>query len=251
MKLLIEGIKYNEQTNHFDFDWDHDTPQDLIGLKLQRFNKFTSIKQGFDLYYAYKFNKNIDKNLKSDLRNSIKYIDTNKINKNDLDLFLSKSINNFNQIEPLNEFDLIVFPKSTSKILELVKLNMSAKAGSNTLISTDLFVKNSIENIKYNEDKLNKLDPGKKEQVLKLLNRVFSKEEYKLKSIPAQYRKFIENFLSFNTKTERRIFNILNEGKVLIVDDILTEGTTFVNMAKLINNLGENQTTGFVLISNK
>ena len=128
---------------------------------------------------------------------------------------------------------------------------MSAKAGSNTLISTDLFVKNSIENIKYNEDKLNKLDPGKKEQVLKLLNRVFSKEEYKLKSIPAQYRKFIENFLSFNTKTERRIFNILNEGKVLIVDDILTEGTTFVNMAKLINNLGENQITGFVLISNK
>jgi phosphoribosylpyrophosphate synthetase len=251
MKLLIEGIKYNEQTDHFDFDWKQDTPQDLIDLKLQKFNKYTSTKQGFDIYYAYKFNKDLNKDLKSNLRNSIKYVDVNKINKNDLDLFLSKSINSFNQIKPLSEFDLIVFPKSTSKILELIKLNMSAKAGSNTLISTDLFIKNSIENIKYNEDKLNKLAPEKREQILKLLNKVFSKEEYKLKSIPSQYRKFIDNFLGFNTKTERRIFNILNGGKVLIVDDILTEGTTFVNMAKLINSLGENQITGFILISNK
>ena len=251
MKLLIEGIKYNEQTEHFDFDWKQDTPQDLINIKLQKFNKYTSTKQGFDVYYAYKFNKSIDQDLKSNLRDSIKYLDTNKINQNDIDILISKAINNFNQIELLNEFDLIVFPKSTSKILDLIKLKMSAKAGGNTLISTDLFVKNSIENIKYNEEKLNKLSLEKKEQILKILNRVFSKENYKLKSIPPRYRKFIDNFLSFNNETEKRIFNMLSGGKVLIVDDILTEGTTFVNMATLINSLGENSVIGFILISNK
>lgn len=250
MKLLIEGIKYNKESDHFDFDWKQDTSQDLINLKLQTFNKYTSTKHGFDLYYAYKFNKDIDKNLKGELRDSIKYINI-KVNENDIEILISKAINSFNQIKPLNEFDLIVFPKSTSKILDLLKLKMSAKAGSNTLISTDLFIKNSVENIKYNEEKLNKLDPEKREQIVKILDRVFSKEEYKLKSIPPQYRKFIDNFLSFNTKTERKIFNSLAEGKVLIVDDILTEGTTFINMAKLINTLGENEITGFILITNK
>jgi len=251
MKLLIEGIKFNQTTNEFDFNWKQDTPEDLVNLKLQGYNKFTSIKKGFNLYYSYKFNKNIDKNLRGLLRDSIKYIDNKFVKTEDINLMLSKSINNFNQIESLSTFDVIVFPKSSSSILEYLKQKLSAKAGSNTLIASDLFIKNTIDNIKYDQNKLNKLSDENKEKVLKILNRVFSKENFKLKSIPPQYRKFIDNFLSFNSDTEKRIFNAVIEGKILLVDDILTEGTTFSNMAKLLENLGANSITGFILLTSK
>jgi hypothetical protein len=251
MKLLIEGISFNQETDSFDFNWKNDSPSDLIGLKLQKYNEYISSKQGFNLYYAYKFNKNVDKSLKSLLRDSIKYVDEKFIKSNDMELFLSKGINSFNQIEPLNKFDIIVFPKSSSNILNNLKQKLSSKAGMNTILASDLFVKNTIENIQYNQEKLNKLSPENKEKVLKLLNKVLSKESFRLKSIPPQYRKFISNFLSFNSDTERRVFNSISEGNVLLVDDILTEGTTFINMAKLLQNLGADSITGFILLTNK
>ena len=251
MKLLIEGITYNREQDTFDFNWINDTSEDLLNLKLQKFNKYASIKGGFELYYAYKFNKIKDKKILSLLRDSIKYIDINHIQNKDIELLISKSINNFNQLKPLNTFDIIVFPKSSSKILDLIKNKMSAKAGNNTLVVSDVFVKNSIENIRFNEEKFNKLTDENKEKILKILNRVFSKNEYKLKSIPPQYRKFIDNFISFNTETEKRIFNSILEGNVLVVDDILTEGTTFINMVKLIESAGSKNVIGFTLLSSK
>jgi hypothetical protein len=251
MKLIIEGINFNQETDNFDFNWKDDSPEDIMGLKLQRYNKYVSSKQGFNLYYAYKFNKNVNPQLKSLLRDSIKYIDEKFIKSHDMDMFLSKGINNFNQLQPLNEFDVIVFPKSSSNILNVLKQKLSSKAGMNTLLASDLFVKNTIENIQFNQDKLDKLSADNREKVLKLLNRVFSKESFKLRSIPPQYRKFIENFLSFNSDTEQRIFNAISGGNILLVDDILTEGTTFINMAKLLRNLGANSITGFILLTNK
>jgi predicted amidophosphoribosyltransferase len=47
------------------------------------------------------------------------------------------------------------------------------------------------------------------------------------------------------------VFNSISEGNVLLVDDILTEGTTFINMAKLLQNLGADSITGFILLTNK
>ena len=52
MKLLIEGINFNQETDSFDFNWKDDSPNDLMGLKLQKYNKYISSKQGFNLYYA-------------------------------------------------------------------------------------------------------------------------------------------------------------------------------------------------------
>jgi hypothetical protein len=251
MKLLIEGITYNQSTDEFDFNWKADTPEDLVHLKLQTFNRVISTKQGFGLYYAYKFNKTPNKQLKGLLRDSIKYVDVKVINPEDVDLMISKGVNNFNQIEPLSSFDVIIFPKSTSKILDLLKIKLSSKAGKNTLVASDLFIKNTLDNIQLNQEKLEQLSPENREKVLKILNKVFTNDSFKLKSIPPQYRKFIENFLSFNSDTEKRIFNSLIDGKVLLVDDILTEGTTFVNMSKLLENYGVNSITGFILLTNK
>lgn len=248
--MIIEGIKYNSDTDSFDFDWKVDNPEDLIYLKLQRYNKLLSKKDGNKVYYAYKFNKDSGSDKNQELRKSIKYLD-DKVNKQDVDLMISKAANSFNSIMPLSNFDLIVTPSSTSKVLDLMKNFLHAKAGPNTLMASDLFVKNSIENIRFDQDKLNKLDDKNRDQVTKILNKAFSKEDYKLRSVPPRYRKFILNFIKLNTEAEKRIINRIANGKILIVDDILTEGTTVKNINTILTDLGASEITSFVLLTDK
>jgi len=248
MKLYIEGTRYNKEIDSFEFDWSKDAPDDLLNLKLQLYNKKLSSKNNVDVYYAYKLN-NVNKSIKSDLRNSIKYMDS-KISSNDIDLMLSKAVNNFNSIEPLSNFDIIVTPKSTSGVLHKLKLKLHAKAGTNTLMSSDIFIKNAIDNIKYDEEKINKLSDDHKKLVLSVLNKIFNKKDYKIKSIPSQYRKFVLNFLSFNSDTNRQFFNKLLGGKILIVDDIVTEGTTLRNIVDLLSTVKPEKITAFALLTN-
>jgi alpha-N-acetylglucosamine transferase len=248
LALISEGISYNEDRDEFDFNWREDLPKDLINLKLQRYNRYLSLKKGTKLYYAYRFNKNIDRDIKQKLVAGIKYTDLTQINPHNLDLMLSKSINSFNQLEPLSTFDVIVFPKSSSSVLDLLKHKLSAKAGLNTLVASDLFIKNTIDNIQLDEEKLQSLSEENREKIISIINKILSKDNFKLRSVPPQYRKFITNFLSFNSEAERRIFNSIIDGKVLVVDDILTEGTTFSNMSKLLENFGANSIVGFILL---
>ena len=249
MKILIEGIRYNSETEQFDFIWTNDAPSDLIDLKLQNYNKVLSTKKGNNIYYAYKFNK-VQDNEKSSLRSSIKYLDS-KVNKKDLDIMLSKAVNNFNSIEPLSNFDIIITPKSTSKVLDELKNKLHSKAGSNVLLSSDIIVKNTIDNIKFDEEKIDKLSDENKIKVRKILNKVFGKEDYKLRSLPPQYRKYVLNFMKFNNEADKRIINSIIGGKVLIVDDIVTEGTTIKNIILLLNSIGAENIVSFALLANK
>lgn len=247
---LIEGVKYNKESDHFDFIWTQDSPEDLINLKLQKYNKLLSTKDGNSIYYAYKFNLDADKKLVDDLKKSIKYVD-NKVSESDVDLMISKSVNSFNALVPISSFDVIVTPKSTSKVLDLLKNFLQAKAGSNTLVSSDVFIKNTIDNVQFDEEKLSKLKPEDRVKIEKILRTVFSKEDYKIRSLSPRYRKFVLNFMKFNTDLEKRIMNRLVGGKVLVIDDILTEGTTIKNIVALLNSINSKEVISFVLLASK
>lgn len=247
--MIIEGIRYNKETDSFDFVWKEDVPGDLIDLKLQKYNKLLSKKDGNKVYYSYKFNKD-QTGQNTVLRKSIKYID-DKVSKKDVELMVSKAVVNFNSIVPLSSFDLIVTPSSTSKVLDLLRNFLHAKAGSNTIVSSDLFVKNTLDNIEFDEEKLSKIEKSKQDQIRSILNKAFSKEDYKLRSIPPRYRKFIFNFIKFNTEAEKRVLNAIVGGKILVVDDILTEGTTIKNIIKLLYSAGAEEVVSFVLLTDK
>ena len=168
-----------------------------------------------------------------------------------MELSIKIVINNFNSIEPISNFDIIITPKSSSKILDELKNKLQAKAGNNVLLSSDIFVKNTIDNIKFDEDKIDKLSNENKIKIKKILNKVFSKEDYKLRSLPPQYRKYVLNFMKFNSEADKRLINAIINGRVLIVDDIVTEGTTIRNMVALLNSIGVEDVVSFALLANK
>lgn len=247
--MIIEGVRYNKGSDSFDFMWKEDAPGDLMNLKLQKHNRMLSKKDGNKVYYAYKLNKEAGPETKI-LKQSIKYVD-DKVSESDVNLMISKAVASFNAIDDLSSYDLIVTPKSTSKVLDLMRNTLGAKAGPNTLVSSDLFVKNTIDNIKFDEEKLSKVPENERKQILKILNTVFSKEDYKLRSVSPRFRKFILNFVKFNNDANKRVMNSIVNGKILVVDDILTEGTTVKNIVQLLNGAGASEVVSFVLLTDR
>ncbi len=79
-------------------------------------------------------------------------------------------------------------------------------------------------------NKLNNASDAVKRRVNQLLTHPSGK--FELKKIPMIMRNMFSNFLKFDTDRERELFNRLNDGKVLIIDDVYTRGTTINELDK-------------------
>jgi hypoxanthine phosphoribosyltransferase len=70
---------------------------------------------------------------------------------------------------------------------------------------------------------------------------------FKIKKIIPRFRKYILNFLKIDI-TNRRLLNKLVNGKVIVVDDITSEGTTFKEIKRLVENYAPKEIILFSLI---
>lgn len=60
------------------------------------------------------------------------------------------------------------------------------------------------------------------------------------RDVKTKYRPYIRNFLSFNDERSKGIFESLESGNVLIVDDINTSFSTIHEMIRLVNEVNPN-----------
>jgi predicted amidophosphoribosyltransferase len=61
-------------------------------------------------------------------------------------------------------------------------------------------------------------------------------------------RRIIIDFMKFDSELDRKIFNALNNGRVLLIDDIYTGGSTFTEMTRIIQVSNPENITGFILL---
>lgn len=252
-KLILQGISYSPEQDIFNVDFVNDDKNDYIRLKLQRFNKKWSSRydKTLQIYGAYKFHKgdHIDKQTRLLLMDQIKQLKNKRLKVDVIQKMIRKSIINFQkQFKSLSSFDLIVTPKSSSNILESIIKQMSYRTGKNTLITTQDIVKASIDQIRF-DGKLIKGDPELQEQV----KGAFVKDnkgnlEFKLKTLSPRIRSNITHFLKFTDQTDRQILNAIVNGKILIVDDIYTSGTTLMQINRILREFGATQLKYFIFL---
>lgn len=244
---LIEGIRIVNDDIVFDFK--EDLPTDLISLKFQKFNKKLSTRFGTNIYFGYRYNEGVDPNDLALVRDAIKMLKPS-INENNINLLVSKAVNNFLNVANVN-FDIIITPKSSSPLVNKMATFFKQKLGQNTILATDLIVKNSIENVKIDPVKLKGMDPSQEKNVLSALKSATKSGSFKMKSIPIPMRRIIIDFMKFKDDASREIFNRINNGNVLLIDDIYTGGSTFNEMTRIISQHNSNSITGFVLLLSK
>lgn len=244
---LIEGIRVSD--NNIIFDFKEDLPTDLISLKFQKFNKKLSTRFGTDIYFGYRYNEGINSNDLALVRDAIKMLKPS-IDENNINLLVSKAVNNFLKIAG-NDFDIIITPKSSSPLVNKMASFFKQKLGTNTILATDLIVKNSIENIKIDPVKLQGMDQNQERNVKSAIKSATKTGSFKMKSIPIPMRRIIIDFMKFKDDTSKEIFNKINNGNVLLIDDIYTGGSTFNEMSRIISQHNSKLITGFVLLLSK
>lgn len=243
-KILWEGVYSDPQTGEFIFDFNEDNKErDFIYLKVKPYNMKLASRRGASVFIGYKFigEKNDDR------ERFQKALKAMEVDKNKIDQLVSKAILSFDNIYKLSSFDLIITPKSSKPLANYIAEKVSSKIGQNTLLATDTLVKNIVENIRIDTTGMQPKTIASLEKILKKGD--LTGKSFEIKTVPVMFRKKISNFIKFKDETTREIYNKVTEGKVLIVDDYLTTGSTLVEMTNIVKNLGAKEVINFVLVA--
>jgi hypothetical protein len=229
-----EGARQEGDQLIFDFTGDREGDIMSLSFSTGRSRKQKKGATEYEYYYAYEIPKGRYQSPDAkDLVYKLKRMD-DTLNNDSVQMLVNKAVIGANSIHPLSTFDSVIYPKSSSRILSLFAEQLQKKSGVAKLIP-DTFVKADRDQIKFDWEKIDRLDPKTKAAVTKITNNVKGAEgEFKMKEIFAPYRKFISDFLIFNSEESRQIYNSVAGKRVLLVDDYRTSGTSLKQMLDIL-----------------
>lgn len=110
--VLNEGVRYDDNSEMFIFDFENDNETDLIQLKKVGY-KVTAFNHCY--YYAYEFTENVDSASRTSFIHSIKFPD-GRITEQDKNTFIVNAVNKLDSDISLPSYKLIVYPESMSEL---------------------------------------------------------------------------------------------------------------------------------------
>lgn len=228
---MNEGIR--QEGGQLVFDFTGDKEGDIMSLSFSSGRSRLQKKGNTEYQYYYAYELPYKQQGARDLVYKLKSMD-DTLNKDSINLLVNKATMGVDDIHNLASFDTIVYPKSSSKILTSFAEQLQRKSGVSALLP-DSFVKASREQIKFNWAKIKDLDQKTKTAVTKIADTVKGSDgEFKMKEIFAPYRKFISDFLIFNSEETRAVYNSITGKRVILVDDYRTSGTSLKQMLDLL-----------------
>jgi len=270
LKQLLEGISYLSNTNKLNFSFDSDFPapdDNLIYLKPNRRNSRLYNIKGFKIFYGYYFNRNFTPNKPSyfkpnntqsinDARTTIKHVDIKKIymfngmdsagnytwtrDESPIIKMIDLAIERFSELVDLNSFTSIISAPSSSRLNDLILDRFQMSVGTH-IITKNALQKNEINQIAYFMDEYNKLSDDGKRKFHSVKNGIVKKTgTFEMKHVPPTMRSLFHNFISLkqnNQKESIKIANKISNGKVLIIDDTIGTGGTFLEIVREIKPL--------------
>lgn len=258
--VINEGVNYDAVSNCFIFNFVNDDETDLIklkniGYKISAFNKC--------FYYAYQFEDTVDSNKRSQFIHSIKFPD-GRISEQDKDIFVINAVNKLDSDITLATYKLVVYPESMSE------LNRDMLKYLNRFASPDVVNMEMVKTLPskiefdYNRFKLEVLDAklpsGKnryteqqKQDVLSniqsMMNEIHNLNYFSIaKNVKkSKYRQYIKNYYQFKNEEDKKLFEKISNNNVLIIDDVVTSGTTLSHLLNCLRSL--NDTNNIVIFS--
>lgn len=264
-KLLVMGIKYNNEQSRFDFDFQHDGKDDLIhltgaGYQVQAFGKC--------FYYGFEFGDDVDGDIRSKFIKYLKFT-TNLQNDPNLTDFIKKGIDDLNSKINLYDYDLVVMPESSSRVNQYM-LRYIYRFAQPSLHKMEL-VKTLPQRISFDLDSYRAqylddvLENGRPryteaqkaevyESINKMLDLIHLKDYFTIaKDVKkSKLRPYIMNFLSFANDQDKKLCASIRQQNILVIDDVTTSGSTLNEVLRVLRILNEdNNITIFSLLGRK
>lgn len=258
--ILNEGVSYDEESDTFNFDFENDNETDIIQLKKVGY-KVSAFNHCY--YYAYQFTENVDSASRTAFIQSIKFPDE-RMSEKDKRTFIVNAINRLDSDISLPSYKLIVYPESMSE-LNRDMLGYLNRFASPEIVNMEL-VKSLPSKIEFDYKRFSvevlesKLPNGKfrytekqKKDVLlniqKMMDDIHTLDYFSIaKNVKKnKYRQFIKNYYTFINEEDKKIYEMILSSNVLIVDDIVTSGTTLSHLLNCLRSV--NDTNNIVIFS--
>ena len=259
-RVISEGVHYDGQSDLFVFDFENDYETDIIKLK----------KVGYEVaafnhcyYYGYQFENTVDSEKRTNFIHSIKFPD-GRISDRDKNTFIVNAVNKLDSDISLPSYELIVYPESMSEInRDMLKyLNRFA---SPEIVNIEL-IKTLPSKIEFDYNRFNievldsKLPNGRNRYTIQQKKEALKNIQTMLDAIhkldyfsiardvkKTKYRQYIRKYYTFKDENDKILFETIQNTNVLIVDDIVTSGTTISHLLTCLRSI--NDTNNIVIFS--
>lgn len=252
-----EGIRRSD--TGLEFDWQAYKPEDVVPLKPVH-KQFK--RKYLDMFVAYAFygineyeakNPNIPhdvaKEMIDDTRHELKSL-SDPVVKENVSKMVDGSLEKFFSAYPLSEFTLVISPKSSAPLNNLVmgKIKELHKGGLPHIVP-DAMVKNAIRNVKVDWDLVGREGSDKTVAAVPQFHKSLMNNPealYAVKKVPASYRRYFTNFLRWaDGLNPFWISYAASKGRVLLVDDTVGEAATVMEMARQLSKYNPNEIVVF------
>lgn len=260
--VLNEGVSYDETSDSFTFNFVQDNETNIIPLKKKIYQVSAF---GHCYYYAYEFSNNVDSKKRTAFIHSLKFPD-GKISQNDKKTFIMNAVDKLDREISLPKYKLLIYPESMSE-LNRDMLKYLNRFAAPDVISMEL-VKTLLSKIGFDYARFRmeildaKLPDGRNRYTEKQKDTVISNIQQMMDEIHSlnyfsiarnvkknKYRQYINNYYTFKTLQDKKLYKEITRTNVLIIDDIATSGTTISNILNCLRLLNDaNNITIFSLI---
>ena len=259
------GITFDERTQKFVFDFEHDNEKDIVqltdeGYQVEAFGKC--------FYYGYEFSEQVDSSVRSAFIQYVKFSEDLQKDSN-LTQFIKKAIDDLSRKINLYDYQMVIMPESSSKVNQYM-LRYIYRFAQPTLHKMQL-VKALPQNISFDMDGYEKqylddvLENGRprytekqKEEARVAINNmvdlIHQKDYFTIaKDVKkSRFRPYMMHFLKFADKADEELCASIRRQNVLVVDDVATSGSTLGEILRTLRILNEdNNITIFSLIGRK
>lgn len=244
MKKLKEGIVYSD--GKFSVDFQNDTDSDMVPVA--ETSLYASKLNNNVYYFGYKFNPDVHSKIRAKFIRWLKGIGNYSIDDTTLESLIALPLNELNKEVNLSEFKCILYPRSGRS--ELVKKIHSAVLGvmPRTVVSSFELVKSIPNKVSFDWDSFDALYSGnigdnQYKQIRQYIDdevmpKIHCSQYFSLAdNVKPKYRKFITNYLEFESEEAKRVFSAVECGKVLVLDDINTSGSTLREILRILKAL--------------
>jgi hypothetical protein len=157
--------------------------------------------------------------------------------------FLKRSIMYMSYIIQKHSTDIIMYPKSSRPLVKtLINLLKERLPSSYDFTVYDESLIKTMDKAEIDPEIIKVLDP----QTIRDIEKKISKPDFKIQTIPPQFRKSLINWVNIDNITDNKI-----EGKnIVIIDDFLTSGSTIRESMRKLLSYDAKTVTGFTLFKN-
>lgn len=259
------GVTFDPNKQLFQFDFKRDGTSDLItltgsGYQVEAFGKC--------FYYGYEFEPDVDSRMRTDFIQYVKFSKSIQEDEN-LSYFIQKAINDLNSKIDLYDYDLVIYPQSSSQVNQymlryiyrfaqptLRKMQLIKDLPANISFDIDAYKENYLDDVLEN-GRPRYTEAQKKEAldfIGNMMDLIHGKDYFTIaKDVKkSKMRPYMMNFLKFATEEDKQLCSTIKNQNILVIDDITTSGSTLNEILRTLRILNEdNSITIFSLLGRK